>query len=90
VEIEIELLQESYAQLNEIVGTEQMTKIFELYRGRQISFPMRLYDRKKVSQQIIEEYDGHNLAQLTQKYDYSQRWIRQIIQNDRQSRGKQA
>jgi len=90
VEIEIELLQESYAQLNEIVGTEQMIKIFELYRGRQISFPMRLYDRKKVSQQIIEEYDGHNLAQLTQKYDYSQRWIRQIIQNDRQSRGKQA
>jgi len=90
VEIEIELLQESYAQLNEIVGTEQMAKIFELYRGRQISFPMRLYDRKKVSQQIIEEYDGHNLAQLTQKYDYSQRWIRQIIQNDRQSRGKQS
>ena len=88
MEIETDLLQESYAQLNEIVGTERMTKIFEQDRGRQISFPMRLYDREKVSRQIIAEYDGHNLAQLTKKYDYSQRWIRQIIQNNRQSRGK--
>lgn len=84
MEIEPELLQESYAQLNELVGTEKMYQIFEMYRGRQISFPMRLYDRDKVSQQIVKEYDGHNLAQLTKKYDYSQRWIRQIIQNKTQ------
>ncbi|MCF6161797.1 Mor transcription activator family protein [Furfurilactobacillus milii] len=77
-----ELLQESYAQLNEVLGTEQMMKVFEIYRGRQISFPMRLYDRKKVAKKIIAEYNGHNLVQLTHKYDYSQRWIRQIIRQN--------
>ena len=79
MEVVSDLLQESYEQLNEILGAEQMLKVFEIYRGRQISFPMRLYDHKKVAQRIVDEYDGHNLAQLTHKYDYSQRWIRQII-----------
>jgi len=81
----VDLLQESYAQLYELVGEELTEKIYEMYRGRQISFPMRLYNRDKVAAQIVEEYDGHNLAELTKKYEYSQRWIRQIIQKHRES-----
>ncbi|NLR31013.1 Mor transcription activator family protein [Levilactobacillus tujiorum] len=79
-----ELLQESYAQLYALVGEELMLKIFDLYRGQQVSFPMRLYNRDKVAQQIVAEYDGHNMAQLTRKYDYSQRWVRQMIQQSRE------
>jgi len=41
--------------------------IDEMYRGRQTSFPIRLYNRDKVAEQIVEEYDGHNLAELTKK-----------------------
>lgn len=81
----VDLLQESYAQLYELVGEELTEKIYEMYRGRQISFPMRLYNRDKVAAQIVEEYDGHNLAELTKKYEYSQRWIRQIIQKHRET-----
>lgn len=81
MEIDADLLQESYAQLYELVGPEMMYQIFELYRGRQISFPMRLYDRNKVSKKVITEYNGNNLADLTKKYDYSQRWLRQMIQD---------
>lgn len=81
MEIDADLLQESYAQLYELVGPEMMYQIFELYRGRQISFPMRLYDRNKVSKKVISEYNGKNLADLTKKYDYSQRWLRQMIQD---------
>ncbi|WP_204120526.1 Mor transcription activator family protein [Levilactobacillus sp. 244-2] len=85
----VDLLQESYAQLYELVGEELTEKIYEMYRGRQISFPMRLYNRDKVAEQIVEEYDGHNLDELTKKYEYSQRWIRQIIQKHREEHGEE-
>lgn len=84
----VDLLQESYAQLYELLGEDLTAKIYDMYRGRQISFPMRLYNRDKVAEQIIKEYDGHNLAQLTREYEYSQRWIRQIIQKDREQADK--
>ena len=77
----VDLLQESYAQPYGLLGEDLTEKVYELYRGRQISFPMRLYNRDKVA-----EYDGHNLAELTRKYDYSQRWVRQMIQADREAR----
>lgn len=80
-----DLLQESYAQLYDLVGEKLTEEIYEMYRGRQISFPMRLYNRDKVAAQIVKEYDGHNLAELTKKYEYSQRWIRQIIQKHREA-----
>ncbi|MCP8857547.1 Mor transcription activator family protein [Latilactobacillus fuchuensis] len=79
--IETEILQESYAELFEIVDEETLCQIYEIYRGRQISFPMRLYDRQQVAQRIKKEYDGQNLVALTKKYDYSQRWIRKILQD---------
>ena len=77
----VDLLQESYAQLYGLLGEDLTEKVYEMYRGRQISFPMRLYNCDKVA-----EYDGHNLAELTRKYDYSQRWVRQMIQADREAR----
>lgn len=79
-----ELLQETYSQLYELLGEELTLKIYELYRGQQVSFPMRLYNRDKVAQQVLAEYDGHNISQLTKKYDYSQRWVRQIIRESRE------
>lgn len=79
-----ELLQETYSQLYELLGEELTLKIYELYRGQQVSFPMRLYNRDKVAQQVLAEYDGHNISQLTKKYDYSQRWVRQIIRENRE------
>ena len=83
--VHVDLLQESYAQLYEVVGEDLLLKLYDLYRGQQISFPMRLYNRDKVAQQIVAEYDGHNMAALTRKYDYSQRWVRQMIQADREA-----
>ncbi|WP_341779199.1 Mor transcription activator family protein [Levilactobacillus sp. HBUAS70063] len=89
MKVRVDLLQDSYAQLYEVVGEELMVKIYNLYRGQQVSFPMRLYNRDKVAQQIVAEYDGHNMAELTRKYDYSQRWVRQMIQADREARKRQ-
>ncbi|MDT6979628.1 Mor transcription activator family protein [Levilactobacillus zymae] len=82
----VNLLQESYAQLYELLGEDLTKQVYDLYRGRQISFPMRLYDHKKVAAQIVEEYNGHNLPELTRKYGYSQRWVRQILQQAKQKK----
>ncbi|KRL93776.1 Mor transcription activator family protein [Levilactobacillus hammesii] len=86
MKVQADLLQDSYAQLYEVVGEELMLKIFELYRGQQISFPMRLYNRHKVAARIVTEYNGHNMPALTRKYDYSQRWVRQMIQQARENK----
>lgn len=80
MKMRVDLLQETYAQLVELVGEELTEKIYQLYRGQQVSFPMRLYNRDKVAKQVLLEYNGHNIAELTRKYDYSQRWVRQMIQ----------
>ncbi|WP_125581932.1 Mor transcription activator family protein [Levilactobacillus cerevisiae] len=84
MKMQVDLLQDTYAQLVELVGEDLTEKIFQLYRGQQVSFPMRLYARDKVAEQIRIEYNGHNIADLTRKYDYSQRWVRQMIQLGRE------
>lgn len=63
----VDLLQESYAQPYGLLGEDLTEKVYEMYRGRQISFPVRLYNRDKVAEQIFEEYAGHNLVELTCK-----------------------
>jgi len=82
----VDLLQDSYAQLYDLLGEELTEKLYQVYRGQQVSFPMRLYNRDKVAKQILTEYDGHNIAELTRKYDYSQRWVRQMIQEGRKKK----
>jgi len=86
VKMRVDLLQDTYAQLVDLVVEDLTEKIYQLYRGQQISFPMRLYNRDKVAKQILTEYNGHNIAELTRKYDYSQRWVRQMIQLGREKK----
>lgn len=88
MKMRVDLLQETYAQLVELVGEDLTEKIYQLYRGQQVSFPMRLYNRDKVAKQVLLEYNGHNIAELTRKYDYSQRWVRQMIQLGREDQSQ--
>ena len=68
-----------YSELTEIVGYDNMLKVYRLFRGQQITFPVRLYDSKLLCERIIAEYDGANIRELAKKYDYSEKTIRRMI-----------
>lgn len=84
--LEVELLKNELWGLNDIykeiaeeMGVENTLTIFKLFHGTQISFPNRLFSKEYTHQAIQKEYNGKNVAQLAQKYNYSERSIWRII-----------
>ena len=62
-----------------LIGIEMTEIIYNEYKGQQISFPMKLMAKEVIDYKIISEYNGSNLQSLGKKYNYSERWVRQII-----------
>lgn len=70
-----------YQEIIDELGLETTLKIYEMFKGLQINFPVRLYNSDYIKGCIMEEYNGSNLKALSRKYDYSQRWIRKILKD---------
>ena len=81
MEKEVELYNEIYKEINEIVGLDAMLELYLRFKGQQITFPVRLYNPALIQQNVIKEYDGSNLAELAQKYGYSEKTIRRMIKD---------
>ena len=78
---EVELYNDIYREISEIVGLEATLKIYLRFKGQQVSFPVRLYNPQMIQQSVIKEYDGTNIGALAQKYDYSEKTIRRMIKD---------
>ena len=78
---EVELYNDIYREISEIVGLEDTLKLYLRFKGQQVSFPVRLYNPQMIQQSVIKEYDGTNIANLAQKYDYSEKTIRRMIKD---------
>ena len=78
---EVELYNDIYKEISEIVGLDATLKIYLRFKGQQVSFPMRLYSPHMIQQSVIKEYDGTNIAELAKKYDYSEKTIRRMIRD---------
>ncbi|MBE7051650.1 MAG: hypothetical protein E7395_03680 [Ruminococcaceae bacterium] len=81
VEKESELYNMVYKEISEIVGLDATLKIYLRFKGQQINFPVRLYNPHLIQQNVIKEFDGTNVTELAQKYDYSERTIRRMIRD---------
>ena len=68
-----------YGELAQLIGMENTIKLYEVYRGMQITFPKRIYAKEFVKERVKLEFDGQNLKELCKKYGYSERWIRKMI-----------
>ncbi|MGN0469051.1 MAG: Mor transcription activator family protein [Acutalibacteraceae bacterium] len=68
-----------YSDLCNLIGLENTLVIYSEFKGEQITFPMRLMSKEFSEKSICERYDGTNLKQLAKEYDYSERWVREII-----------
>ena len=74
-----ELLNNVYREISEKLGMEVAMEIFQLFKGQQISFPMRFFNPSLIQQSILDEYDGTNVRLLATKYNYSEKTVRRII-----------
>ena len=81
MEKERELYNDIYKEMAEIIGLEATLKIYLRFKGQQVTFPVRLYNPHLIQQNVIKEWDGTNIAELAQKYDYSEKTIRRMIKD---------
>ena len=85
---EVEFLKNDLSGLNDVykdiadeIGLENTLIIFRLFHGTQISFPNRLFSKEYTHKAIKSEYNGTNVPQLAQKYNYSERSIWRILRS---------
>ena len=77
--IKCESLNGAYNDIANLLGIEATVKLYNAYRGQQITFPVQLFSKEFITSQIVSGYNGYNIKQLATKYGYSERWIRKIL-----------
>lgn len=75
-----ESLNSIYRELADIIGMENTIKLYDEFKGQQVSFPVKLHNKQYVHEEIKNEFNGANLKQLAVKYGYSERTVRRIVQ----------
>ena len=70
---------EVYYEIANAVGAEIAVKMHSLFKGQQIQFPQKLYKKEYIYAYIKKHYNGQNVRELSQKFGYSDRRVRQII-----------
>ena len=68
-----------YNDMVEVLGHDITLKVYENYKGQQITFPMRLYSDKYIIDYLNKNYDGKNLKQIARKLGYTCNWLQKVI-----------
>lgn len=68
-----------YEEIADAAGAEVAVLIHKMFKGQQILFPQKLYKKSYIYEYIKTNYNGKNVRELSQKFGYSDRRIRQII-----------
>ena len=72
-----------YETMSEIIGFDNVVKIYDNFKGSQINFPTRLFSKEFVLQEALKSYDGtsESINLIATKYSYSERTIRKLLKN---------
>lgn len=76
-------LNDVYREIADEIGIENAIAIYKLFHGTQVSFPSRLFSKEHIHTAIINEYNGNNVLQLAQKYNYCERSIWRILKSSK-------
>jgi Mor family transcriptional regulator len=77
--MQVEDLADVYMEIADKIGVEAAVAIHEMFKGQQIMFPQKLYSKEYVYSYIKENCNGRNVRELAKKFGYSDRRVRQII-----------
>lgn len=78
-----------YAEISSLLGLEATLKIYNKFRGTQVSFPVEILSREFIFKKIRAEYTGYNIRELATKYGYTEKWIRKIALEDNQEEAQE-
>ena len=78
---ESELFNDIYREIGAELGLDTAIAIYQMYKGQQITFPIHLFNAKRIQTSIIKEYDGTNIRELAKKYGYSEKTVRRMIKD---------
>ena len=81
IENEADLFNDSYKEIANALGLDAAIKIYQMYKGQQITFPIHLFNAKRIQKSVITEYDGSNIKELAKKYGYSEKTVRRMIKD---------
>jgi len=69
-----------YSDICERFGFEIAKKMHFHFGGQQVTFPIKFYDSAYLIEVIMQDYvNGMSIKELSEKYRYSERRIRQIV-----------
>ena len=77
--MQVEDLADVYMEIANKIGVDAAVAIHEMFKGQQILFPQKLYSKEYIYRYIKENYNGRNVRELSQKFGYSDRRVRQIL-----------
>jgi len=72
-----------YEDLADYLGVDIAVKIFERYKGQQITFPVKLYSVQYIVKQITENKEGASVKEIARKYGYTEQWIRCLMKKNK-------
>ncbi len=74
-------VKKAYPELCLILGEDKARITAKMFSGEIVYFPeIKRACAEKVRKLIKEQFDGHNLSELSKKYGYSERHIRRITE----------
>lgn len=70
-----------YESMSQLIGLDNVLKLYEHYRGSQVNFPTRLFSKEFVLQEALRLYDGtsESINIVATKYSYSERTVRKML-----------
>lgn len=71
-----------YKDMVEVLGADITLKVYENYKGQQVTFPMRLYSDKYVIDYLSKYYKGKNLKQISRNLGYTCNWLQKVIKRN--------
>lgn len=69
-----------YRTIAREIGKDGAIALHKLYHGQQILFPQKLYTREYVLKEVNERGKEKSLGEIAHQYGYTERRVRQLIQ----------
>ncbi|WP_018752657.1 Mor transcription activator family protein [Paenibacillus sanguinis] len=77
--LEIDMIPAAYQDFAELIGVKALYKLAQAFGGSTIYIPKAdSILRPARDQQIKQEFNGYNHADLAEKYNLTEKWIREI------------
>jgi len=74
-----------YKEFASVIGKENTLKIYEMYQGLYVNFPMKLLSKEGLENIVVEESEKDSPARIARRYGYSLRHINRVIKESKNS-----